>query len=440
MGELGPFESYPHLACAVSGGADSLALALLAWRWAERRGGRLTALTVDHGLRPEAADEARQVGAWLGARGIAHRVLTWRGAKPTSGVQAAARAERYRLLAGWCREAQVLHLLLGHTLDDQAETLLLRLGSGSGPDGLAAMAALREIVDVRLLRPLLGVPRAALRATLEAEGQPWIDDPSNLDDRYARVRVRRAIAAGGLRAADLARAALRFGRVRAALESAASQLLARAVGVHPAGFARLDAQALAAAPDEVGLRALGRVIAAIGGHQHGPRLDRLERLHRNLLAGDGGSWTLGGCRVVRRERSGPALVCREDRGVDAPVAVRPGQRLVWDGRFALRLAGTPEQASDDAWLAGLGRDGWNEVVQRRPELRRGPVPDPARPSLPALYDARGVLAVPHLAYRRSDRFAAPGPAVEIAEIRFSPPGTLGSVGFFLPNRPHVLSL
>src|SRR3989338_8880686 len=86
MGELGPFESCPHVACAVSGGADSLALALLAWRWAERRGGRLIALTVDHGLRPEAADEARQVGAWLGARGIAHRVLTWRGAKPTSGV------------------------------------------------------------------------------------------------------------------------------------------------------------------------------------------------------------------------------------------------------------------------------------------------------------------------------------------------------------------
>jgi tRNA(Ile)-lysidine synthase len=440
MAELGPFESRPHLACAVSGGADSLALALLAWSWTERQGGRLTALTVDHGLRPEAADEARQVGDWLGVRGIAHRVLAWRGAKPTSGLQAAARAERYRLLADWCRETQVLHLLLGHTLDDQAETLLLRLGSGSGPNGLAAMTAVRETADVRLLRPLLGVPRAALRATLEAEGQPWIDDPSNVDDRYARVRVRRAIAAGGLLAADLARAAARFGRVRVALESAASQLLARAVGIHPAGFARFDAQELASVPEEVGLRALSRLIASIGGSVHGPRLDRLERLYRNLVAGDGRSWTLGGCRIVRWDRLGVALICREDRGVDTPVAVRPGQRLVWDGRFALRLAGAPGQASADAWLAGLGRDGWNEVVGRRPDLRQGPVPGPARPSLPALYDAQGVLAVPHLDYQRADRSAVPGPTVEIAEIRFSPPGTLGSVGFFLPNRRHVLSL
>ncbi|MFQ5766208.1 MAG: tRNA lysidine(34) synthetase TilS, partial [Rhodospirillales bacterium] len=271
MDALGPFEGAPHVAVAVSGGADSLALALFAGRWAARRGGRATALTVDHGLRREAAAEARQVGRWLAPRGIGHHVLRWRGPKPATGVQAAARDARYRLMGDWCREAGVLHLLLAHTLDDQAETLLMRLGAGSGPDGLAAMSAVRETPDGRLLRPLLAVPKSALTAALDHEGQTWIEDPSNRDDAFTRTRVRRAMARGGLDAGPLALAAHRFGRARQALEASASALLARAARVHPAGFARLDREPLAAVPDEVGLRALARVLAAVGGRPHRPR-------------------------------------------------------------------------------------------------------------------------------------------------------------------------
>ncbi|HEX9701309.1 MAG TPA: tRNA lysidine(34) synthetase TilS [Rhodospirillales bacterium] len=440
MADLGPFETRPHLACAVSGGADSLALALLAHGWAARRDGRVTALTVDHGLRPEAAGEARQVGDWLKPLGIAHHVLRWSGPKPQTGLQAAARTARYRLLADWCHRAQVLHLLLGHTMDDQAETLLLRLGAGSGPDGLAAMAAIRETDHVRLLRPLLGLRRATLRAVLAAGRQDWIDDPSNQDERFGRVRVRRAIAASDLKIEELARAATRFGRARVALEAAASHLLAVAVAVHPAGFARLDAAALAAAPDEVSLRALHRVIAAIGGRPHGPRLDRLERLHRELMAGTGRSWTLGGCRVVGTEGRAQVVVCREYRGIDRPVPVRPGLGLLWDRRIAIRFADSPGPAGR-YWLAGLGQAGWAEVVHDRPELRQIPVPGPARLSLPAVRDDRGVVAVPHLDFRRSDR---PGkgsePMIAVAEVRFAPANALGGVGFFLPNRPDVLSL
>ncbi|MFQ5765149.1 MAG: tRNA lysidine(34) synthetase TilS [Rhodospirillales bacterium] len=432
MDGLGPFERAPHVAVAVSGGADSLALALFAGRWAARRGGRATALTVDHGLRPEAAAETRRVGRWLAPRSIAHHVLRWRGPKPATGVQAAARDARYRLMGTWCREAGVLHLLLAHTLDDQAETLLMRLAAGSGPDGLAAMSAVRETPDGRLLRPLLAVPKSALTAALDREGQGWIEDPSNRDDAFTRTRVRRAMAQGGLDAGPLALAAHRFGRARQALEASASALLARTAWVHPAGFARIDRGPLAAVPDEVGLRAFARVLAAVGGRPHRPRLDKLERLFAALAAGAGG--TLAGCRLAADGEE--VVVARETRGLPDPVAVRPGLRLAWDRRFAIAFGG-PGGGKARPRLTALGRRGWSEIVQIRPDLRASTVPGPARTSLPALVDVGGVIEVPHLGYRRPDGSRT---GVEFSDIRFRPPETLSSVGFFLLNPPDILSL
>ncbi|MGH6981766.1 MAG: tRNA lysidine(34) synthetase TilS, partial [Stellaceae bacterium] len=191
MAALGPFERRPRVAVAVSGGADSMALLLLAREWAAARQGDVTALTIDHKLRPEAAKEARRVARWCKARGVVHRTLAWRGKKPKGDIQAAARAARYRLLEDWCVDAGVLHLLLAHHQDDQAETFLLRLARGSGLDGLAAIAPVAERPGCRLLRPLLAMSHGRLVATLEARGQVWLDDPSNDNERYARVRMRK---------------------------------------------------------------------------------------------------------------------------------------------------------------------------------------------------------------------------------------------------------
>ena len=189
MAPLGPFEPAPHVAVAVSGGADSLSLALLLRDWAAEQGGRVTALVVDHGLRPGSAAEARRVRRQLTGLGLAAKCLTWPGPAPQSNRQALARAARYRLMADWCRRQSVLHLALAHHLDDQAETLLLRLGRGSGLDGLAAMPPLRELPEVRLLRPLLPVPKARLVAGLRTAGLTWVEDPSNRDPSHARVRL-----------------------------------------------------------------------------------------------------------------------------------------------------------------------------------------------------------------------------------------------------------
>ncbi|MBT6442573.1 MAG: tRNA lysidine(34) synthetase TilS, partial [Alphaproteobacteria bacterium] len=145
MTPLGPFEPAAHLAVGVSGGSDSLALLLLADRWVRQRGGSVMALTVDHRLRPQSAAEAGLVRSWLAARDIEHRVLTWREPHSVGGVQAAARAARLRLLGDWCRRKGVLHLMLAHQLEDQAETLLERLSGGSGVDGLAGMPQVRAL-------------------------------------------------------------------------------------------------------------------------------------------------------------------------------------------------------------------------------------------------------------------------------------------------------
>src|SRR5205823_2951019 len=152
------FEARPRLAVAVSGGPDSMALLLLADRWARQRGGEAWGLTVDHGLRPESAGEARIVAGWLAARGMAHEILVWSGDKPATGIQEAAREARYALLAGWCRAHGILHLLTAHHREDQAETYLIRRRAGSGVDGLAAMSAVRELPGCRIVRPLLSVP------------------------------------------------------------------------------------------------------------------------------------------------------------------------------------------------------------------------------------------------------------------------------------------
>lgn len=400
MAWLDPFEHGPHLAVGVSGGADSVCLVLLADRWARERGGRVTALTVDHGLRPESGAEAAQVARWMELAGIGHRTLSWSGPKPASAIQSAAREARYRLMENWCRERGVWHLLVGHHRDDQAETVALRFNRGSGRDGLAAMPALSEGPAVRLLRPLLAFPPERLKATLIEAGQAWIDDPSNRNERFARVRVRNALA----KAVDtsdlrerLSGAASSAAVLRLRDEDAATTLLARACAPHPAGFAMLDRQALVSAPLAARRRALRRTILCVSGQAYAPRRDALDRLGEAVLSPEFVGKTLGGCHVAV---TGSAfLVCREARNLEAPVAIDGPGHIIWDGRFEVETAARPVDRRG-VTLGALGRDGWREIVKANSELRERWIPAPARWSLPAFRDSIGIFAVPHLGYNR----------------------------------------
>ncbi len=379
---LGPFEQQPRLAVAVSGGPDSLCLCLLADGWARARGGAVSALIVDHGLRPTAAAEARQVANWLRARRVDHHVLRWTGAKPATGIQAAARAARYGLLADWCRAAGVLHLLLAHHLDDQAETVALRQARQSGADGLAAMAAVRELSGLRLLRPLLGVPKTRLLATLEALDQRWIADPSNLAPRFARSLLRRS---AGLDVPRLALLAKRHATQRATDDERTASWLALNARIDPAGFVTLAAGALASAPPDIGRRAVQQIVMSVGGHRYPPRRARLERLIGHLQAGLARGRTLAGCRILPWQ--GALLICREPHMIQDEMALVPGAPVLWDGRFRLELNGAAPGLAVRA-LGRAGMRGFGKVGRT--------LPAPVRPSLPSLWHGEELVAVPHL--------------------------------------------
>lgn len=399
------------LGVACSGGADSLCLALLAAEWSRAAGIGLVAFIVDHGLRPESAAEADGVRQRLLAFGIEGQVLRWGGARGGGNLQARARQARYALIGEAARARGLRHILLGHQLDDQAETFLLRLRRGSGVDGLSAMASVTERDGLALLRPLLAFPRARIEATLRRLGvHDWVIDPSNLDARYDRVRMRAlmpALAAAGIDAATLAATAGRMARARQALEQFTTAHLAAAAVLQAAGYAELDLGRQLAAAGEIRLRALSLVLGAVGGDPLPPRLDGLERLSRWL---DGrptradGAKTLQGCRIVPG-RGDSVLICREPAlaAERLEVSARSPASLIWDRRFRIEWRPGGRFRGAGLAIARLGDEGWSQLPKPAREAAARRVPQPARAGLPALFDLEGPLAVPHLNYLRGDQ-------------------------------------
>jgi len=275
--------STPAIVLAVSGGPDSVALMWLAARWRRglSRGPRLIAVTVDHGLRPEAAREARDVKRLAQSLDLPHSTVRWTGPKPRTGVPAAAREARYRLLAQAARKHGATHVLTAHTRDDQAETLLMRMLRGSGIAGLSAMARETEREGVRLMRPLLDISKARLIATLNKARVSFADDPTNRDPAFTRPRLRAlmpALAEEGGDARSLARLAARLARANAAVEvladGAERYLALKEKDASRPGF---DAALFAAMPEEIRLRLLKRAIDR-AGHEGPAELGKVETL------------------------------------------------------------------------------------------------------------------------------------------------------------------
>lgn len=374
MAPLGPFG--PAVAVACSGGTDSLALTWLAARW---KPGGVLALVADHGLRPESGAEAAATCGALTARGIPARLLRL-AVPPGPAVQERARAARRDALLAACAAEGIPHLLLAHHADDQAETLLMRALAGSGPVGLAGMAAASPAGAALLLRPLLGVPKARLRATAAAAGLRPLEDPANADPRFLRAR---------LRAVPPALDATPFRRRRARLEALAATRLAGSATLLAEGCARLDLPALGR--DAAACLALARLVQAVGGGAHPPSPAAVG----SLLARGAGA--LGGA-VLRRDgwllREAPA----------PPMPARAG--ALWDGRFRLGAGAPP------GWT--LGALGAAEAARFRPRHRH--LPSRALAALPALRDGDGTLAaVPHLCFPDAAR-------VGLFPLRFAPRG------------------
>ncbi|MHA1164931.1 MAG: tRNA lysidine(34) synthetase TilS [Alphaproteobacteria bacterium] len=391
-------EGASHVGLAVSGGADSLALMHLVHGWRQHRGARtprLSVLTIDHGLRPESAGEAEWVAKQAEALGLPGVILRWRSDKKTSAIQENAREARYALMAEFAHANALDALVSAHHLDDQAETVLMRLGRGSGVDGLAAMPALRSCAGVPLHRPLLDVPKARLVATLQKLGCEWLEDPSNEDTRFERVRVRRAmekLADIGISAQALARTARRLRRAREALDQIAARFLSDHAKLEDAGYCRIAMAALHAAPDDIVLRALARAIEGVGGSPSRLRMSKLEALLEALREGAKSAVTLGGCRIVPGEDE--LLVLREAgrTGLD-DIVLKPGECGLWDNRYRVSLG---KASSDTLHVRALGSSGYGQIRARLGLALT--LPEHAADGIVSFWNEDSVLAVPPLGY------------------------------------------
>ena len=347
-----------RFAVAVSGGRDSMALARLAADYGRDNGAEIIAYSVDHGLRPEARAESAQAGKWCAAIGLDHRVLKWTGEKPATGIQAAARAARYRLLAKAAKEDDFPAILTAHSADDQAETVFMRLVRGAGPVGLSAMDDDVKIAagagsPVRLLRPLLSFTRAQLTAIVENAGQDFIDDPSNEDPAFERVRTRALLAAleeqDLLTGAALNRTASRLASTVARMRQQEDDLLIALGGCfYGWGGASIDRSSDSAAIGGLG----ARLIHAVSGEIHSPDA-AAARVAIEAAVRDGAA-TLGGALIKSWKgrlwflREPAALLGRSGVLPMAPVAIT--EAILWDGRYILR----PEKGGEGQCAAPVG--------------------------------------------------------------------------------------
>jgi tRNA(Ile)-lysidine synthase len=357
---------------------------VLAADWAQAEGGTALGFIVDHGLRAGSGAEAATAEATLTALGIPARVLTLTDLGPGPGMPARARTARLAALAAACAEAGIIDLLLAHHAADQAETVLMRQLRGSGPAGLAGMAAISETASLRLLRPLLGVAPGRLRAVLRARGLGWAEDPTNADRRLTRARLRAARGDGagtGPATRALAEAAAADGAARRETEAATAAWIAAGVTLRPEGFAILPEGVWPA-------EALAVLLRMVAGAAHLPPPGAVAEIARAPAAAISGGLCLGGARLLPAGRLGPGfLICREAAAMASAVPAAAGAS--WDGRFR-RPADQPALPGES--IAALGAE-----ARRFRDI--SDLPAVVLETLPAYRSSAGALvAVPALAW------------------------------------------
>jgi tRNA(Ile)-lysidine synthase len=380
-----------RIGVAVSGGSDSLALLHAARAW----GVGVEAVTVDHGLRPEAADEAAHVGEVCRKLGVPHTVLRWEGWDGKGNLQDQARQNRYALIARWAEKRRLTSVALGHTMDDQAETLLMRLAREAGVEGLASMRLVFEREGARFDRPFLFDRRADLRAYLTSLGVRWIEDPSNEDESFGRVRARRALEAFGtlgIGTETLFRVALNLRDASDALGQMASEF-ARAKVKAAGGDLIFDRTALRRQPPEISRRLVGHALMFVASAGYPPRREPLEAVMEQL--GASGTMTLHGCLVTVSDMT--VRIAREHAAV---AGLRGPTQAAWDRRW--RISGPHE--------VGLEVRALGNAVRECPDWRATGLPRTTLLASPAIWRGEVLEAAPVAGLANGWTAEAPGAA------------------------------
>ncbi len=384
LNALGPFEARPHLAVAVSGGSDSMALCLLADAWARERNGRITALTVDHGLRAESREEALWVEQQLRARATAcvrfHLTLEHKG-----NLQQQAREARYAAMLDWCRQHHVLHLLIGHHASDQAETHVLHEARGTTADGASAMASCSLRGGVRILRPMLALHKSELENFLRVHHQPWLEDPSNASHRFARNRLR-----GTLDVAARSAQARDAGKQRHVRDQQLVQDAAHTLCIYAEGYAQIDRARYLALPDSNAAALLSATLRTLAGKTTRPR--HHETLGAHAVIREGALTRITRMHCVIHVKADTVLIVRETARMGTFEITSAQGEAYYAGFWRVRWQGLKGSGYR---LAPLGKMGARALKTFAPNG----LPQAIFPSLVALWHLDQVVCVPHIAWR-----------------------------------------
>lgn len=314
-----------QIGIAVSGGGDSMALLHLTRAWASVRGVTLSAITIDHNLRDGSAEEAAHVAQWCADLGVAHTTRVWRDWDRNGNLQDAARQARYRMINDW--RGDIEHILIGHTLDDQAETLLLRLKRGSGVDGMTGMKHVTPHPSgMTLIRPLLNITRQDVRDYLVGCDQPWFDDPSNDNAAFDRIAMRQLLpqlTSAGISLDRFALMATHMQRAQDALDHTARDVF-QTIGLQKGTDLIFEQAGFFAAHSEIQSRLMSAGLCWISGNAYRPRFEALQRALSDVQ--DGRTSSLHGCLIYPHQNT--LRITREYAATQGRA-----DQTVWDGRW-----------------------------------------------------------------------------------------------------------
>ena len=390
------------IALAVSGGPDSTAMMQIAALSKKLKNSNVTVIVVDHGLREESKNEANIVGQNAKLLGFKFKILKWDGVKPKTRIQEIARKTRYKLMTSWCKKKGIEKLFLAHHLDDQVETFLMRLGKGSGVDGLAVMNYVTEISSLKLVRPFLEIPKTRFIKILSITNLEWISDPSNFNSDYKRSRIRKILpilSKEGINSKQIGLVIKRMRSVKDALNAQTDILLKKYLSnVHNVAYF-LNKELLKDEKEkEILLRVLEKIFMNISGSIYPPRRNKLENILSWILENNNvKARTLTG--VVVRKRKSELIFYREPDDCYKSVNIRPltSRYSCWDDRFFLKA-----NKSNDLQIRALGDVGIKILKEEKILKRQGfqNVPLSAWKTVPGVWSKKRLISVPTLGYCR----------------------------------------
>ena len=409
MDSLGPYEKNPHLAVAVSGGCDSLFLAILTQKWVSTRGGKVTALIVDHGLRKNSVKECKKTQRILKKSKISSYCFKWVQSKITKkGVQEKAREFRYNVFEDWCFNKNIAHLLVAHHFEDQKETFLMRLNDNSNVYGLACMPKILFKKKIRILRPLLDLKKKEIIEYLKEKKINWIEDPTNLSSKYSRNRLRKILPKlekKGLTDKKLKKILKRAQKERNKIENKSTVWLIKNVVIDPLGYASINFNSLKLLNKYDFTFIFSRILNIISGSLYSTKSKYVYNFYTKIKSYEITNHTnLGGCHILFFKKK--LYVCREIFKKNRKQKIHfKFNKIIWDNRFEIEHKKNinfflRKKLGKSIFIEQLQKNGWNEILLKNEKLKKKfSIPNKIILSLPAIKNKKNdVLYVPHLKY------------------------------------------